>query len=571
MGYHWEVLGLEPTGDVLAIKKAYAGLLKKNRPDEQPEAYQALRQAYEWALSEAEWRRQSPEEETDEGEPIAWPSESTHGEAVHPDAAPEAFEPFGDLSFESDRADALLNRWADRLLQCEAYQAEACWRELSHEIENLPLEEQTAASALFADFVLQHEALHTAVLASMARHFRWGRDYRDAERLGAYRLAQLRERLVQDAPTVLRDAQQVERATEVLRLDWVLEHQGRLSGWLYAALAGPHLRRLMAGMDDRQRRALDISYIRWEAIRTVGLQAGVVRLLFVLASVIPVAYLLISPDQDLLDWLGWPLFFAGAYWFTAWGLGRGLSVAGDQMDAALTRLGWLRTEQGRLAAAIGLPIIVALIAHDAVALSGLQAIFPDRLLGGLAIAICIVALLFAPEGQEERLVALPMLGAFSFALTSLAGADGADRFVAMGAAAAWIGIGRWVYYEYHDDVVRFYRNPWAVLRPRAWWGWMLFVVAIKFVVAALAFCLMLALPVTVRVVARYLSANTAVLAIGLAVALAMLAEPGKAAAYASLPVLALTAAALMGLQALAERLSGRLFRRVPATFFQNDD
>jgi hypothetical protein len=49
----------------------------------------------------------------------------------------------------------------------------------------------------------------------------------------------------------------------------------------------------------------------------------------------------------------------------------------------------------------------------------------------------------------------------------------------------------------------------------------------------------------------------------------MLAEPGSAAAYASLPALALTAAALMALQALAERLSGRLFRHLPATFFQH--
>src|SRR5512139_3631709 len=306
MGYHWEVLGLEPTGDVLAIKKAYAGLLKKNRPDEQPEAYQELRQAYEWALSEAEWRRRPPEEETDEGEAVAWLPESApdqSDQAAQAGPAPQAFEPFGDFSFESDRADAVLDRWADRLLQCEAYQAEACWRELSHEMENVPLEEQTAASALFADFVLQHEALQAAVLANMARYFRWGRDYRDAERLGAYRLAQLRERLIQDAPTTLRDARQVERATELLRLDWVFEHQGKVPGWLYAALAGPHLGRLMGDSDDGTRRALDIPFLRWEAIQSATSYAGFIRLLFVFASVIPVAYLLAESGQDLSNWV----------------------------------------------------------------------------------------------------------------------------------------------------------------------------------------------------------------------------------------------------------------------------
>ena len=195
---------------------------------------------------------------------------------------------------------------------------------------------------------------------------------------------------------------------------------------------------------------------------------------------------------------------------------------------------------------------------------------PDRVLTAAAVLTCVAALLIPFETPEERRIYLPMLGAFSFGLTGLTGEKGAAWVVAMGAAAAWIGLGGWVYHEYHDDVVRFYRSPWAVLRPRTWWGWMLFVVAIKFVLAALAFCLTLALPVTLRVVARYLSANAAWLAIGLAVGVSLLAGSDKAAA-ASLLALVLAAAALMGLQALAERLSGRLFRRAPVTFFQHDD
>ena len=553
MGYHWEVLGLEPTGDVLAIKKAYAGLLKQNRPDEQPEAYQALRQAYEWALSEAEWIRQAPQD-ADQGEEHDPLPEFLLGEDAQVDHPPEALESFGDISFESDRADALLDRWADRLLQCEAYQAEPCWRELSHEIENLPLEEQTAASALFADFVLQHEALHTAVLASMARYFRWGRDYRDAERLGAYRLAQLRERLIQDAPTVLRDAQQVERATEVLRLDWVLQHQGRLSGWLYAALAGPHLGRLIGDSDDRQRRALDIPFLRWEAIRSATSYAGFIRLFFVLACVIPLAYLLIKPEEDLLHWIALPLFFGGAYGFTAWGLGRSLPIAGDEMNKILSRVKWLRTDQDRLVAAIALPVIIALIAHDADAVLALQSVFPDGVLTAAAVLTYVAALLIPVEAPEERQIYLPMLGAFSFGLTGLTGENGAAWVVAMGAASAWIGLGGWVYHRYHEQVIHLYRRPKFFL-------WLS---------AVFAFVLAFALPITLRVLARYMSANTVVLAVGVAVALSMLADPGNAA-KASLPALALTAAALTGLQALAERLSGRLFRRVPATFFQHDD
>lgn len=570
MGDHWERLGLEPTGDALVIKKAYAGLLKKNRPDEQPEAYQELRQAYEWALSEAEWRRRSPEQEPDEGGAVAWPSESTHGEAMHPDTAPEALEPFGDISFESDRADALLNRWADKMLQCEAHEMERCWQALSHELQSLPLDEQSEASALFADFVLQHEALDAAALANMARYFRWGRDYRDAERLGAYRLAQLRERLIQDAPTVLRDAQQVERATEVLRLDWVLEHQGRLFGWLYAALAGPHLGRLIGDSDDQMRRALGISRVRWEAIRAAALPASFMRLLFVLAGVVPAAYLLGALGQDLSNWAAAGGFVGVFFWFLAGPVARLLPSA-DFMHSRLSALSWMRTDGDRIIAVNLPPLMLAGIARGAVEFPVLQEAYPILGLVSAALMICTFSLLAWPADQEEREIFLPMLGVFAVALSSLTGTQGAGWVVALVAAAGWVGLGGWLYQQAHDRVVRFYRNPWGSLRPRTWWGWALLVGAFPVVLTVLGFLVVLALPITLRVLARYMSANTALLAIGLAVALAMLVEPGSAAAYASLPVLALAAAALIALQALAERLSGRLFRHAPATFFQHDD
>ncbi len=50
----WQVLGLEPSADTKAIKLAYAKLLKKTRPDDDPEGFQKLREAYEAALSASE-------------------------------------------------------------------------------------------------------------------------------------------------------------------------------------------------------------------------------------------------------------------------------------------------------------------------------------------------------------------------------------------------------------------------------------------------------------------------------------------------------------------------------------
>jgi curved DNA-binding protein CbpA len=46
----WHVLELAPTVDAKAVKRAYARLLKQTRPEDDPEGFQRLRQAYEWAL-----------------------------------------------------------------------------------------------------------------------------------------------------------------------------------------------------------------------------------------------------------------------------------------------------------------------------------------------------------------------------------------------------------------------------------------------------------------------------------------------------------------------------------------
>ncbi|MDR0210810.1 MAG: J domain-containing protein [Pseudomonas putida] len=67
----WEVLGLEADADERAIKRAYARLLKVHRPDEDAEAFQRLREAYESALGEARWRAEyESEEDGDIAQPL---------------------------------------------------------------------------------------------------------------------------------------------------------------------------------------------------------------------------------------------------------------------------------------------------------------------------------------------------------------------------------------------------------------------------------------------------------------------------------------------------------------------
>ncbi|MEB8678057.1 DnaJ domain-containing protein, partial [Cronobacter malonaticus] len=59
-----EILGLEPGADERAIKRAYARLLKGCRPDDDPQGFQELRDAYEAALERA--RRGVADGEDDE-------------------------------------------------------------------------------------------------------------------------------------------------------------------------------------------------------------------------------------------------------------------------------------------------------------------------------------------------------------------------------------------------------------------------------------------------------------------------------------------------------------------------
>jgi len=249
--WDWEQLGITPTRDVAAIKRAYAVRLRVTRPDDDAQAYQALREAYDRAQH---WARhvfdaaQDDEDEVEHADEVGERADAAHAPAeLHGPALEWAHTVAALPDVEAPPEVVLPPLETPELLSRQAFETwtrdgEAAlldrWPQLEAALSSLPLAQQAEASARFADMVIRAPNLPALFLRRLQDHFGWLGDFRTDRIIGAARAEALREALAEVVVRPVNDLAVLHRHADVLRLHRLLHERGRVAGAIYAVLFG---------------------------------------------------------------------------------------------------------------------------------------------------------------------------------------------------------------------------------------------------------------------------------------------------------------------------------------------
>lgn len=176
----WTLLGIEPTTELAAIKKAYALKLRVTRPDDDAEAYQALRGAYERAQQWVKWQQQEASPAREEPAAVSAPLEPEPAPDDTPAVASEPLPPPEAVVHPQQLIDELSLRWR-RSGESALLHA---WPAVQRELDQQPLSRHVEFSAAFAEWVLGAPALPDDFLKALNQHFGWLDDFRTERQLG---------------------------------------------------------------------------------------------------------------------------------------------------------------------------------------------------------------------------------------------------------------------------------------------------------------------------------------------------------------------------------------------------
>jgi hypothetical protein len=297
----WALLGIEQTTDLVAIKKAYALKLKVTRPDDDAEAYQALRSVYERATQWAKWTREAnsaPDALRPIDPPPTPPARSAQDEADPPPA------PLPDDEGPVSMAPQMLVTESHALWsqQGDAALVES-WPLLHRQLEHVALGQGGEASAVFAHWVLSEPRLPDTFVSALNEHFGWLGDFRAERQIGTTLVSALHDALDGRMMGQTAGAELQRQAAPILHLYRILDRWWGSAAALLAAAVGPGLERLYASLDAGSRRRLGLRDREQTHLATAFDMAFVLRLG---CCLLPMALFGLSISQNRATW-GWSM------------------------------------------------------------------------------------------------------------------------------------------------------------------------------------------------------------------------------------------------------------------------
>lgn len=170
----WKILGIDETTDKREIRRAYAKLIKQNNPEDRPTEFQAIREAYDRALSVADYLTL---EKTLEGESAESPQPSPRDPLATVDAAPTPVLGERDKLrlLQEERIDVSLATLIPLVKQDEVAAIDYCKAILKEEFFQA-LDVRYEFEGRLLQSLVQHDVFSMPFIEFVAKEFAWNID-----------------------------------------------------------------------------------------------------------------------------------------------------------------------------------------------------------------------------------------------------------------------------------------------------------------------------------------------------------------------------------------------------------